>query len=69
MLVLVERRDALGGQLPADPVRLLDEMDMPAAARGGQRSGNAAGAAADDEDIALDRTRASARLPTGTTAH
>ena len=54
MLVLVERRDALCGQLPADPVRFLDEMDMPAPARGGEGRSHPAGAAADDKDVALD---------------
>ena len=59
MLVLVECRDALCGQLPADPVGLLDEMDMPAPACGGKRGSNSTRAAADNKDIATDDTRIS----------
>ena len=46
------RRHALGGGLPADPVRLLREDDGAAHAGGGQGCGDAAEAAADDEHIA-----------------
>src|SRR5436190_12800642 len=55
--MLVERRDALGGQLPADPVCFLDQMHMPAAACSGKGGCDPAGAAADNKDFALDYAR------------
>jgi hypothetical protein len=54
MIVLVERGDSLGGQLPADPVRFLNEMDLPSPTRGSQRRRNATRAAADDQDVTGD---------------
>ena len=57
MIVLVQRRHALGRQLAADPVGLLGEMDAPAATSGRQCGRNPAGATPDDEDIAGDRVR------------
>ena len=54
MLVLVEGRDALGAELAAEPVGLLEEAGAAAAARGRQRRGDPAHAAADDEDLAFD---------------
>ena len=56
-IVLVERRDALRRQLPAEPVGLLGEADPPPSAGGGERRGDAARAAADDQDLALDLVR------------
>ena len=55
--MLVERGNALRRQLAADPVRFLDQMDVASAAGGGERCGNAAGAAADNQDIAGDVAR------------
>ncbi len=52
VLVLVERRDALRGHLPAEPVGLLEQHDPAAAPRRGERGGDAAGAAAGDQDLA-----------------
>ncbi len=57
VLVLVECGNALRGQLSAEPVGLLDHMYDAAAARGGERCGDAAGAAADDQHIAFDVLR------------
>ena len=57
VLVLVERGDALRGELAAEPVGFLEQADAAAAARGRQRRGDAAGAAADDQDLALDLVR------------
>src|SRR5215510_12906627 len=51
VLVLVERRHSLRGQLPAEPVGLLEQHHAAAAPRRGQRGGDAAGAAARDQDF------------------
>ena len=59
VLMLVERGNALRRQLSADPIRLLDEVHVPAAPGGGERGGNAAGAASDNEHVARDVTRGS----------
>src|SRR3989442_3168551 len=57
VVVLVESRDALGGELAADPVGLLEEDDSSGGGQlacGSERGGYAASAAADDEDVARD---------------
>src|SRR4051812_16538015 len=52
VLMLVERGDALRGELPAEPVGLLEQHDAAATARGGERGGDTACAAAGDQDVA-----------------
>src|SRR5436190_932759 len=65
VVVLVESRHALGRELAADPVGLLEEDDSSGGgqlARGSERGGYAASAAADDEDVAHDLVDAPAGL-------
>ena len=50
-------RHALRGELPAQPVQLLHQHDARAKPRRGQRGGNAAEAAADDQHIGLPPSR------------
>ena len=50
--VLVERAHALCSELPAEPVGLFEQHDLPAGRRRGQRGSDPAGAAADDQDLA-----------------
>jgi len=57
MIVFVEGRYALGGQLPADPVRFLGEVLTPATPGRRQRGSNPAGPTPDDEDVARNRAR------------
>ena len=54
VLMLVQRGDTLCGQLAADPIRFLDEMDAAAAPCGSERCGHAACSSAHDKHIALD---------------
>ena len=56
--MLVERAHALCGELAAEPVGLLEQHDLPAGGRRGQRGGDPAGAAADDQDLAALAARA-----------
>jgi len=62
VLMLVEGRDALGGELAADPVRLLEEAHAPARARRGQRRRHAARAAAHHQHVAAPLLHAAAWL-------
>src|SRR5439155_25439240 len=52
VLVLVESRDALRGQLAAEPVGLLEQYHAAAVPRRRQGRGDTASAAADDQDLA-----------------
>src|SRR5438034_11374398 len=54
VLVLVERRHALCCELPANPVRLLDQADGSSAARSRQRRRDATRPAAGDEHVTGD---------------
>src|SRR5262249_29213176 len=65
VVVLVESRDALGGELAADPVGFLEEHHPSRGGqltRRGERGGDATGAAADHEDVARDLFDAPAGL-------
>ena len=53
-IVLVERGDSLRGELPAEPVGLLEEARPATAPGGSERGCNAARASPDDQDLTLD---------------
>ena len=57
VIVLIKGGDALGSQLPPDPVCLLENMHALPATRSGQRRGHSARAAADHKDITRDLAR------------
>src|SRR5712672_1338876 len=57
VLVLVEGAHALGRELAADPIRLLEHVDGAATPGCGECRGHAPGAATDDENVALDHAR------------
>ena len=57
VLMLVQCRDALRGQLPAHPVGLLDQADALSPPRRRQGRGHTAGAAAYDQYVAGDLRR------------
>src|SRR5256712_4012645 len=66
VVVLVESRDALGRELAADPVGLLEEDHSSGGGQlacGSERGGYASSAAADDEDVAGDLVDAPPGLP------
>jgi hypothetical protein len=48
---MLVRRDRLGGELAADPIRLLGKHDLPAEAQGSQGTRHTPETSTDDQDV------------------